>query len=223
MTVVTPQCPTVRSQFDHSLASNSLGGRGAAQATEVVRLTPNQQREAVDPAVRLASRKVVLLPGLGHDDTLGDRSARGEAGTSLLFWFDGPDGWAAESRRHIYPDPEQRVSREVRVVEFEIRAPASAAPDRTEIPGYALYYVCEDVRGTCLYRRQDIRTPIEIGPPEQPARQEEFSPLVRWSRFVFLTDSRRGIINCRAPGPPESVPGWQYRQMRRRGAMCPEG
>jgi hypothetical protein len=30
------------------------------------------------------------------------------------------------------------------------------------IPGYALYYVCEDVEGLCLYRRQDLELQFTV-------------------------------------------------------------
>jgi len=44
---------------------------------------------------------------------------------------------------------------EVRRLEFEVRIPEEATlPIR--INGYALYYVCEDVRGVCQFLRQDI-------------------------------------------------------------------
>ena len=30
------------------------------------------------------------------------------------------------------------------------------------VPAYALYYVCEDIDGTCLYRRQDVSLEVEL-------------------------------------------------------------
>ena len=83
----------------------------------------------------------------------------------LLFWVEESGGWTVEARRHTFPNPPQPVSHEVRKVEFEIRAPVDAAAGSSGISGYALYYVCEDVRGTCLYRRQDVSIPVEIGRP----------------------------------------------------------
>jgi hypothetical protein len=39
--------------------------------------------------------------------------------------------------------------------------------DRSEsgaiaVPGYALYYVCEDVNGVCMYRRRDVNVPLQV-------------------------------------------------------------
>ena len=81
-----------------------------------------------------------------------------EAG-ELTLWLAPPDGWEVDSRRLTVPLPPQRVSLEPRKVEFEVRAREVAAGKAT-LPAYALYYVCEDVKGACLYRRQDI--PIEL-------------------------------------------------------------
>lgn len=74
----------------------------------------------------------------------------------LVFWVDPPEGWEVGSRRLTIPRPPQTVSEEPRSLELEIRAPASAPPGEAALPGYALYYVCEGARGTCLYRRQDV-------------------------------------------------------------------
>ena len=49
----------------------------------------------------------------------------------------------------------------MRRVELEVHAGEDVeSPGR--LRGYALYYVCEDVDGTCLYRRQDIAVEIPI-------------------------------------------------------------
>jgi len=58
--------------------------------------------------------------------------------------------------------PPLLVSQEPRRVEFEIRSPADARQGPVVVPGYALYYVCEDVNGTCLYRRQDVAIELEV-------------------------------------------------------------
>ena len=45
---------------------------------------------------------------------------------------------------------------------------AIVAPRVTDFSGdaklkcYALYYVCEDVNGICLYRRQDVSLVVEV-------------------------------------------------------------
>jgi len=80
----------------------------------------------------------------------------------LALWVRPPEGWQASQRRVTVPNPRETVSREPRKVELEIQAPADAEPGTAEIPGYALYYVCEDVNGICLYRRQDVTFRVQV-------------------------------------------------------------
>ena len=54
-----------------------------------------------------------------------------------------------KSRAVTVANPPEPVSTETRTVELEIKAP-DAATGRYRLPGYALYYVCEDANGTCL-------------------------------------------------------------------------
>lgn len=82
----------------------------------------------------------------------------------LAVWFEVPPGWRLDRKLHRAANPPELVSDEVRRVEVEIVRPDAETPGTSEGPtalsGYALYYVCEDVRGACLYRRQDIRVPL---------------------------------------------------------------
>lgn len=80
----------------------------------------------------------------------------------LVFWVEPPAGWQVDRRVQTVPNPPRTVSREPRKLELEIRAPEDAGPGRVEIPGYALYYVCEDVNGMCLYRRQDVTFTLRV-------------------------------------------------------------
>jgi len=76
-------------------------------------------------------------------------------------WIEPPEGWQTSRRSVILPLPDQAVSDEPRHVELELRAPERAARP-AEIKGYALYYVCEGVRGACLYRRQDLSVSLPV-------------------------------------------------------------
>ena len=78
-----------------------------------------------------------------------------------VVWVTPPAGWQVDSRRLSIPNPSTAVSREPRTVEFELKRTSPKAGGTVSVPAYALYYVCEDVRGTCLYRRQDLN--LEIG------------------------------------------------------------
>ena len=73
----------------------------------------------------------------------------------LVFWVNPPQGWEVDQPCFTVPNPSQAVSQEVRQVEFEVKK-SPDVPGSVTIPTYALYYVCEDVDGTCLYRRHDI-------------------------------------------------------------------
>ena len=81
--------------------------------------------------------------------------------SDLVFWVSPPRGWRVDDRLHRVAVPPEPVSQELRRIEFEIQAPPGFSGSTT-IPAYALYYVCEDVDGTCLYRRQDIEATIEV-------------------------------------------------------------
>jgi len=73
----------------------------------------------------------------------------------LLVWVDAPSGWLANERRIALRNPAVEVSDEIRHVEFEVRAPEEPT-EGGMIPAYALYYVCEGLKGACLFRRQDL-------------------------------------------------------------------
>ncbi len=80
---------------------------------------------------------------------------------NLGVWINPPPGWAVDRRHLAVANPPQPVSQEVREVEFEVKSPTQTASPVT-IPAYALYYTCEDVDGTCLYRRQDLNIHINV-------------------------------------------------------------
>lgn len=77
-------------------------------------------------------------------------------------WLSLPEGWRADSRVQTASSPEVELSTEVREVEFELYSPPDAPPGETEIKGYALYYVCEDVDGVCMYLRRDISISVKV-------------------------------------------------------------
>ncbi len=81
----------------------------------------------------------------------------------LQVWINPPPGWLVDQRSLSVPNPAQVVSLEPRRMELEIKAPAT--PGRTRIPAYALFYVCEEVEGLCLYRRKDLWLEVEVTAP----------------------------------------------------------
>jgi hypothetical protein len=83
----------------------------------------------------------------------------------LRVWPGPPRGWSVGAGSLAAPLPLEAVSDETRRVEFELRVPEDATPGIVDVPAYALYYVCEDVNGTCLYRRQDVPVAVEVASP----------------------------------------------------------
>ncbi len=80
----------------------------------------------------------------------------------MSLWLQAPAGWEIDRRHLTYPNPPQLVSDETRRFELEAKSPQDAEAS-VVLTGYALYYVCEDVSGVCLYRRQDIEVPLSVG------------------------------------------------------------
>ena len=78
-----------------------------------------------------------------------------EADQTIL-WIDPPDGWEADTPHLTLPLPPDELSLEPRHFELELRAPEHIAAGVRYLRGYALYYICEDTSGVCLFRRQDI-------------------------------------------------------------------
>ncbi|MEM7559037.1 MAG: hypothetical protein AAF394_07925 [Planctomycetota bacterium] len=78
----------------------------------------------------------------------------------VAVWLDLPADWGAEQQLWTLPQPKEIESRETRRLEFELQSPKNAKS--TVLKGYALYYVCEDVGGQCLYLRQDFSISVEV-------------------------------------------------------------
>ena len=77
-------------------------------------------------------------------------------------WLNEAEGCELDGSHRGLENPPEVVSLEERKAEFEIRCDEDATPGPRSFDGYALYYVCEDVRGTCLYRRQDFQAVLEV-------------------------------------------------------------
>jgi hypothetical protein len=77
----------------------------------------------------------------------------------LRLWIDPPPGWQVAERLLTARAEPKAVSGEVRSLEFEVKAPAKAT-GKIRLTAYALYHVCNDVGGQCLYLRLDI--PVEL-------------------------------------------------------------
>jgi len=63
-----------------------------------------------------------------------------------------------------YPVPERAETREPRILEFELAIGRDAEPGAHSVPGYALYNVCKDEGGVCLFLRRDFATTVTVDP-----------------------------------------------------------
>jgi len=114
----------------------------------------------VPPSIKpgaAARAHVVFRPNLAIKSHWNNEQRDG-----LRFWIDPPPKWQVDARSLSFPNPREPVSQETRKLEFEIRALEGVKPGSHFIPGYALYYVCEDVNGVCMYRRQNATVEVVV-------------------------------------------------------------
>jgi hypothetical protein len=76
-------------------------------------------------------------------------------------WLNLPDKWQTESHLLSTALPKAAESTEERRFEVEFQSPKNAN-GKTIITGYALYYICENGNGQCLYRRQNFQFSVEV-------------------------------------------------------------
>jgi hypothetical protein len=75
----------------------------------------------------------------------------------VSLWLNLPEGWQADTPLHqLLTAAKSATSQETRQIEFELQWPKNLAAKQRTLRGYLLYNVCEEVDGTCLYRRQDV-------------------------------------------------------------------
>ena len=77
----------------------------------------------------------------------------------LIVWVQSAEGWNFETSLLTFPNPKQATDDAPRSLEFEMTQVGDSVSGT--ITGYALYNVCEDRDGVCMYRRQDFL--IELG------------------------------------------------------------
>ena len=168
-----------RGQTPHPLKAEPQGAEIARPARQFASAQP--RRAEPDPQGRILrdhgalihvetvvapstkrSQRVVRLHVLFRPNRRKKAHWNNEAG-DLEVWLALPAGWEADHRVATAPTPDQSaVSAEDREVEFEVRYPTNATLGATRLNAYALYYVCEDVGGQCLYRRHDIPITVTV-------------------------------------------------------------
>ncbi len=80
----------------------------------------------------------------------------------LRLWIDPPEGFEVQPQLVTAPQGNKPETAEPRRLEFELRVPTEVS-GTFKLNTYALYYVCEDVGGTCMFLRQDIPVTLRIG------------------------------------------------------------
>jgi len=78
-----------------------------------------------------------------------------------VVWIEAPEGWRLTKRLLKTGLPRKAESTEQRHLELEFKVPREAKGTH-KVEGYALYYVCEESGGQCLYLRQDFSASIEL-------------------------------------------------------------
>ena len=147
----------VRAFATESPAAKSLDPDGKIQRDVAqliqweVTLVPSRLRAGGSTRVHLALTPNVELKAHWNNEA-----------DPLLIWVDVPKGWQVSQQRHsVAPSEKQETSTEIRRIDFEVQAPADATGS-VKLPAYALYFVCEDENGECLYLRQDISIEVEV-------------------------------------------------------------
>lgn len=80
----------------------------------------------------------------------------------LVVWIEPQGGWTFSQHLLESDLPPTAESKERRSLELEVLNRADTPPSSSTLHGYALYYVCRDDQGECLYLRQDFEVPIAI-------------------------------------------------------------
>lgn len=81
----------------------------------------------------------------------------------MVVWIDKSGSGETSQTQLTFPNAKESSSDEPRTVEFEFKTnPDATGP--VNLTAYALYYVCTSENGQCLFRRQDIKIPIQVEP-----------------------------------------------------------
>ena len=93
-----------------------------------------------------------------------------KAGDGLTLWVEPSKSFELGEAELTYANPTEAETQETRVLEFELSVGETAASGAIELPAYALYYVCENKGGRCLYLRQDFKVKF-VADPQAPKIQ----------------------------------------------------
>lgn len=132
-------------------------GRIARDKLHLVEIEPLLTPARIQPGHRVRVRVTFRLNERVHP--LWNNEA-----DDLRLWVDLPKGLTLVEGDLRYDNPEQPETRELRHVEFEVAVSEGFKSGDIELPGYALYYVCEDAGGVCYYLRNDFTVTLTVDP-----------------------------------------------------------
>jgi hypothetical protein len=124
-------------------------GRVSAETT----VTPSRVR----PGERIRVRTTFRLHPLG-------KSHWNNEGDPLTLSIELPPDVSLKEGGFTFRPPPKAVSDEVRVLEWEATIAPGAAARRIEVPGYAVYGLCDDGDGTCRHLRLDLKATFQVDP-----------------------------------------------------------
>ena len=130
-------------------------GRITRDLHRLVRIDTVVTPAAVKPGARVRARIDLRLPNVPHP--WWNNEAK-----DLVTWVDLPEGFELGEGSLSYPNPAEPETREDRAVEFDVVTAEGGRPGVFHLPGYALYYVCEDKGGKCRYLRQDFTFKVVV-------------------------------------------------------------
>ncbi len=79
-------------------------------------------------------------------------------------WVDVPGVFTLGEGESKYSNSGEAETQETRVLEFELTVSDKLPAGEVELPAYALYYICENKGGKCLYLRQDFNVKFAVDP-----------------------------------------------------------
>ncbi len=167
-----------RGEEPHPLGSEPRGSEIAAPRRagdeEAARIPDPDPKGAIlrDEAGRVAVEPAVAPASVRPGERVRVRLTFRLDATSRPWWNNEADPLTAslalpedvtiEEAALVHPGSAEPETREVRVLEAELAIGAGVGEGELEIPGYALYNVCDDAGGVCRFLRLDFTVTVRV-------------------------------------------------------------
>ncbi|QDV32548.1 Tetratricopeptide repeat protein [Tautonia plasticadhaerens] len=169
---------SARGETPIALSEEPSGSEIAAPVREVIvegapPVNPDPDGRINRDATRLIEAEVVVIPPRVRPGEAArvhvyfrpssTRSAYwNNESTPLQLWTSAPEGWTVDTPLMEAEPGVGAESSETRHLDFEVRIPPSTS-GTARLDAFALYNVCEQAGGTCLFLRKDLTIEIPIG------------------------------------------------------------